>query len=154
AITQTLKTPNQSLFDSTGAISPTQLSAVLEAAVNTANEKLEEKGEEIRVPEQLAVQVQGNIQTLSDVVATVLTTGGSANDLVNAIENNDDVLKHIHALVNTPLNYSPSLASYSLEQIENSTPADPLLVTRTDINNTDRTTFAMANTTNNVNESA
>ncbi|MDP1317052.1 hypothetical protein Q8H44_09375, partial [Acinetobacter lwoffii] len=56
AITQTLKTPNQSLFDSTGAISPTQLSAVLEAAVNTANEKLEEKGEEIRVPEQLAGQ--------------------------------------------------------------------------------------------------
>lgn len=154
AITQTLKTPNQSLFDSTGAISPTQLSAVLEAAVNTANEKLEEKGEEIRVPEQLAVQVQGNIQTLSDVVATVLTTGGSANDLVNAIENNEGILEQIQDIVKTPLINSFSLASYSLEQIKNSTAAAPLLVNRIDINNTARITFAMANTTTNVNESA
>ncbi|MGV2950371.1 hypothetical protein [Acinetobacter sp. AGC35] len=153
AITQTLKTPNQSLFDSTGAISPTQLSAVLEAAVNTANEKLEEKGEEIRVPEQLAVQVQGNIQTLSDVVATVLTTGGSANDLVNAIENNEGILEQIQDIVKTPLINSFSLASYSLEQIKNSTAAAPLLVNRTDINNTARITFAMVNTTTNVNES-
>jgi len=132
AITQTLKTPNQSLFDSTGAISPTQLSAVLEAAVNIANEKLEEKGEEIRVPEQLAGQVQGNIQNLSDVVATVLTTGGSANDLVNAIENNEGIL----------------------EQIQDIVAAAPLLINRTDINNTARITFAMVNTTTNVNESA
>ncbi|UNW07098.1 hypothetical protein MOV98_01615 [Acinetobacter variabilis] len=43
--------------------------------MNIANEKLEEKGEKIRVPEQLAGQVQGNIQNLSDVVAMVLTTG-------------------------------------------------------------------------------
>lgn len=154
AITQTLKTPNQSLFDSTGAISPTQLSAVLEAAVNIANEKLEEKGEEIRVPEQLAGQVQGNIQNLSDVVATVLTTGGSANDLVNAIEDNEGVLEQIQDIVKTPFINSFSLASYSLEQIKNSTAAAPLLINRTDINNTARITFAMVNTTTNVNESA
>lgn len=154
AVIETLKTPNQPLFDSTGAISPTQLSAVLEAAVNTANEKLEEKGAEIRVPEQLAVQVQGNIQTLSDVVATVLTTGGSANDLVNAIENNEGLLEQIQDIVKTPLINSFFLASYSLEQIKNSTAAAPLLVNRTDINNTVRITFAMANTTTNVNESA
>lgn len=154
AITQTLKTPNQSLFDSTGAISPTQLSAVLEAAVNIANEKLEEKGEKIRVPEQLAGQVQGNIQNLSDVVATVLTTGGSANDLVNAIEDNAGVLEQIQDIVKTPFINSFSLASYSLEQIKNSTAAAPLLVNRTDINNTARITFAMVNTTTNVNESA
>lgn len=154
AITQTLKTPNQSLFDSTGAISPTQLSAVLEAAVNIANEKLEEKGEEIRVPEQLAGQVQGNIQTLSDVVATVLTTGGSANDLVNALEDNEGVLEQIQDIVKTPFINSFSLASYSLEQIKNSTAAAPLLINRTDINNTARITFAMVNTTTNVNESA
>ena len=154
AITQTLKTPNQSLFDSTGAISPTQLSAVLEAAVNIANEKLEEKGEEIRVPEQLAGQVQGNIQNLSDVVATVLTTGGSANDLVNALEDNEGVLEQIQDIVKTPFINSFSLASYSLEQIKNSTAAAPLLINRTDINNTARITFAMVNTTTNVNESA
>jgi len=154
AITQTLKTPNQSLFDSNGAISPTQLSAVLEAAVNIANEKLEEKGEKIRVPEQLAGQVQGNIQNLSDVVATVLTTGGSANDLVNAIEDNAGVLEQIQDIVKTPFINSFSLASYSLEQIKNSTAAAPLLVNRTDINNTARITFAMVNTTTNVNESA
>ena len=153
AVIETLKTPNQSLFDSTGAISPTQLSAVLEAAVNTANEKLEEKGAEIRVPEQLAGQVQGNIQNLSDVVATVLTTGGSAKDLVNAIENNEGILEQIQDIVKTPLINSFSLASYSLEQIKNSTAAAPLLVNRTDINNTARITFAMANTTTNVNES-
>ncbi|MFV5466875.1 hypothetical protein [Acinetobacter towneri] len=154
AVIETLKTPNQPLFDSTGAISPTQLSAVLEAAVNTANEKLEEKGAEIRVPEQLAVQVQGNIQTLSDEVATVLTTAESANDLVNAIENNEELLELIQDIVKTPLINSFSLASYSLEQIKNSTAAAPLLVNRTDINNTARITFAMANTTTNVNESA
>ncbi|WP_435337481.1 hypothetical protein [Acinetobacter sp. LH3_13] len=154
AVIETLKTPNQPLFDSTGTISPTQLSAVLEAAVNTANEKLEEKGAEIQVPEQLAVQVQGNIQTLSDLVATVLTTGESANDLVNAIENNEGLLEQIQDIVKTPLINSFSLASYSLEQIKNSTAAAPLLVNRTDINNTARITFAMANTTTNVNESA
>lgn len=154
AVIETLKTPNEPLFDSTGAISPTQLSAVLEAAVNTANEKLEEKGAEIQVPEQLAVQVQGNIQTLSDLVATVLTTGESANDLVNAIENNEGLLEQIQDIVKTPIINSFSLASYSLEQIKNSTAAAPLLVNRTDINNTARITFAMANTTTNVNESA
>ncbi|UNW07097.1 hypothetical protein MOV98_01610 [Acinetobacter variabilis] len=73
---------------------------------------------------------------------------------MNAIEDNAGVLEQIQDIVKTPFINSFSLASYSLEQIKNSTAAAPLLVNRTDINNTARITFAMVNTTTNVNESA
>lgn len=154
AVVETLNTPNQPLFDpSTDAIQPTLVTAILNTAVENANQTLEANGENVSVPQELTTQIQANIVTVADVLSDLVQTGGTAANLVTAIENNNTALEQIQDAVKTPVINSVTLASYSLQQIKNSSAASPLIINRADINNTARITFTMANTSASVNES-
>ena len=154
AVIEALKTPNKPLFDpSTGAIQPTLVKAILDTAVENANQTLEANGENVSVPDELTNKIQTNIVTVADVLSELGQKDGTAADLVTAIESDDTVLEQIQESVKTPVINSLSLASYTLEKIKNSSAAFPLDVNRADINNTASITFTMANTSASVNES-
>ena len=155
AVVETLKTSSEPLFDpTTGAIKPALVTAILDTAVEKANEKLVENGETVSVSPQLTQQIQGNIQTVSTALNDVLTTGGTAADLVTAIKSDNTLLEQIQESVKTPVINNFTLASYTLENIKNSSSTSRLIVNRANINDTTRITFTMENISTIVNESA
>ncbi|WP_228200190.1 hypothetical protein [Acinetobacter tianfuensis] len=130
----------------TAQISPAALTTILNTAVANANTIINDP--ETEIDNSVITQVNSNITTVSNLMNAVVISGANltAEELQTKLQNNEgNIQDNLQEQLKTPVYSGLELASYTLDQLKNSSSANPLNIGLSQLTNNLSVAFKLEN---------